>query len=120
MTHKYRWFLMLFFCTLVSFGAPLPTRQEATPAQVTDVLKISMIGKGKMTFSDEPINNDKRSSGNTHVQKSSPSHSSLLSVTRTASTDPPLPIEDEPSLEEIRSWRKHNGLLSTVLRIFGS
>ncbi|OXG79376.1 hypothetical protein C345_05692 [Cryptococcus neoformans A2-102-5] len=88
--------------------------------QVTDVLKISMIGKGKMMFSDEPINNDKRSSGNTHVQKSSPTHSSLLSVTRTASTDPPLPIEDEPSLEEIRSWRKHNGLLSTVLRIFGS
>lgn len=27
MSHKYRWFLMLLSCNLVSFGAPLPTRQ---------------------------------------------------------------------------------------------
>lgn len=77
-----------------------------------------MTGEGKMMFFDV-INNSKKSSGNTHIQRSPSAHSSLLGATRTTSSDPPLPIEDEPSLEEIRSWRKHNGLLSTMLRIFG-
>lgn len=67
------------------------------------MLSISIIGEKKVMFSDVPINNDKGSSGATHVQRSSSSHSSLLGVTRTTLSDPPLPTEDEPSLEDIRS-----------------
>lgn len=68
------------------------------------VLSISITDEKKVMFSDVPINNGKGSSAATHVQRSSSSHhSSLLGVTRTTLSDPPLPTEDEPSLEDIRS-----------------